>query len=165
MTKVIAGLNMDLGLRIEGILPHSDVRDLTDFVFANLLSTSDRKKFHKVPVYGDLFGFKAPLPDSLDEGLRLKLNTAPVVGHVIINNLYKEASLTLFANLNGVQPIGSGEFAIEAMGLIKLSKASVFKKYESAISSIDLDDVLITTELQPNKQIELTVGLGLPVPT
>jgi len=166
MAKLIAGLNMDLGVQINGILHPAEARDLTYFVLANLLP-GDRKRHHRVPVLGDLFGYKAQTAGNqpIDEDLRLKLNTAPIIGTLIISNLYDEAALSLFANLDAEhQKTGAGEFSIGGLGRIVLSQARVFKKYEPVISSLDLEDVSMSIDLQSDNRVMLDLGLGLPYP-
>ena len=163
MANIISGLNMDRGVQIEGLLDSTSVRHLADYVLANFV-TGIHKERHYVPVLGDLYGYRASKLGNYSPDAKLKLNTAPVIGRFLINNSREQASLGLFADLNDdLAQKESASLRIKSLGRMIFERVDVYKKYESVMSALDLDDSFIWTELQPDKRVMLYTELGLEI--
>ena len=143
----LAGLDRDMGVYFEGMLDPSSVRDLSDYVLSSFLLKSKRPDLLLFPVEGDLFAYpeKNQEDQSFTPDSRIKLNIAPVLGRIVIfNNINKEPT----------------PFPVDRLGVLGwYEEVSVRREFTSILSLLKLDDVSISTELQPDRQVKVIVGV------
>lgn len=162
MQRIIAGLNRDLGLKLESTIDLLSYQNLSNFILRHSFP-GKHKGQHTIHVFGNLFGSPINVPDNYstdNDRTRLKLNTTPIIGHIVIGNFRDEllrvredASPTKIENQTAI-------LDAQACGRLILERADVKVEYQEALDLLDLSSAEISTHLQPDNQIKLVADLN-----
>jgi hypothetical protein len=162
MPNVIAGLNMDLGIDLESVIDPAVYQNLSNFILKYSLPIKHRKS-HTIHIQGDLIGYQVARPQfyTPETRSRIHLNTAPIVGRLIIGN-FRDESLRLREDISP-ERVESHRAILnaQASGKLVLERADIYEKYQDVLASLDLSDVDIRTHLQADNQIKLVTELGM----
>lgn len=148
MSGEVAGLDRDWGVHFIGEIDASTVSRLSEFLLRDFSFKRIQRVLAQITVEGDIFGHPAINLNTqpTDDDSLIKLNTAPILGRVVINkSVYKEPD----------------PLHLEALGLLAWNdkEVSVEGKYQSIMPLLKLDDVLVSAELQPDQQVKLQVDI------